>query len=645
MTTLPYIAIPRQDESFVSVIFRLAYLNGYSTIDSFFHAFHLGNGGIVLSQWTGSALYKLLMQQSTLSKEDKGSLHSIFKKKIIRSRIDSFLLNGMTMPTQMLRQSLVLCPSCVRAGLLGHMHSYEFCNVCPHHSEFFIERCPSCGSPFDWRKIQNWACPCGQDLRKLETQSTDIYSTNLVVQSLRKADTVYFKNLCCAIKATRFLITPHKTHTTLIDCQNIATGDKEYFFNYARRQQELYPCLHRRAILAPWVTLENSLLRTNAIEYFFAASQKRPPRHRPDCSCDKLLFDTAELEFILNTRKPTTNNTKIKIAYAPKTGRLYEASGLCDLLISSNTIIWEKENSSPFPCDANRLINAAEVADILSVRKETVHRLHSFGLLKGERFSRKVGILIKASEVEEFRKTYLLNREISKNLGIRPRTVHTMLNSAGIPDIKHSAFGASLIAYRKDEFPKDLLVFLTSQRAPAQPGKTINSTRGVIFGTTAKKLRIDLKDVPALIELGILHTIKTTRKSGVPGRELCSRESLCQALRWRNCHPSFAEVAKHSGCSTRILHSRYVSSQFIREIKLNVTSFMSRSDADRVTHHFKLYTSAKSARAEYRLGPQTIKQLISKKMIHPLHHTHKDYLKGQTTILRVELNKIYSQPK
>ena len=68
---------------------------------------------------------------------------------------------------------------------------------------------------------------------------------------------------------------------------------------------------------------------------------------------------------------------------------------------------------------------------------------------------------------------------------------------------------------------------------------------------------------------------------------------------------------------------------------------MSRLDAEKVKNHFSIYTTEKTARSEYSLSPRSIEQQIAKNKIHPLPHSHKDYLQGQTTFTREEINAIY----
>ena len=640
--TIPYIALPLDEESFASTILRTAQRNGYLCVDQFLKSFGLGNSGIPANQWVGSNLYRFILGQPVLRNEDRELLKSIFNTKSMRYRTDVFAINGIQLPAHMLRQDLAICPDCLREGYLHHMHAYEFCDICPKHSQYYYLMCPSCNTPISWRNLKGWICACGQDLCQLSTQSADNYSTMLLAQAIREADHIYMENLCTAIKCTRYLESPIRSHALLADCQNIATGDKDYLFSHIRKQQSLYPCLHRRAILAPWLLTDNTQLRTYAIEYFFAASQQQKPSSRAHaCGCSQLLFSPAELRFTFKIERFQKSKIPNQRRPTGTTINLFQVQDLCRLLMENPKISWDDFDHQPYPCNANRLMNATEAAYALTTSKQTIKRLHYFGLLKGERFQRKVGILFPYSEVERFQQTYLLNREISKNLGIKPKTVQKLLTSAGIQEVRNRAFGSSLVAYRKDDISAELLSFLTTPRPPTAPRLQSATYSGVLFGEAASKLRLDAKDIPTLIKMGILETAPAIRSTGLPGRDLCTRKSLYQALRWRSRLLTFLEVEKLSGCSTIMIHTRFASANFIKEIKLKTTSLMSYLDAEKVRNHFKVYTTEKTARTEYRLNPKSIQQQIAKNRIHPLLPTHKDFLKGQNTIMRAELDAIY----
>ncbi|MCO6060206.1 TniQ family protein [Pseudomonas sp. MOB-449] len=632
MLQLPYTPIPVQGESFASIALRFAYKNGYENIEQLFRAFRLGDAGIIRNQWRESPIYKLLMKQEHLSKKNRELIKSAFHKRLMHHRTDYFELNNIRIPSIFFRQSLALCPSCVRDGHLDHMHSYIFCNFCPKHNEYYFESCPNCELNFDWRSIKNYRCQCGMDLKNLESAPANRTALNLLIDAVYNHDSDYVDQLVAALRCTKFL--EFRSNTDLLDsCLRIATGDKHYFFSHIRTLQESMPSLHRRAILAPWLLCENLVLRGHAIEYYFNASQTKPREHSQGCTCGEMLFSPKELRYILN------NHTPRKPPYRNKKGvnALLKVNNLCLEINNNKSIHWEVENSQPYPSEATQLLNATEAANALQTSKQTIQRLHNAGLISGERFSQKIGILITLKEVERFRREYILNREIARNLGIRPRTVHTMLKSAKIEEVRPDIFNSSLIVYKTGSIPFDLLNFLRTPRLQVDTPKDRKPLNGVLYSEAASKLRLDPKNIPKLIQLGILEQRSFIRESGDPGRELCTKESLRRALRWRSKLLTFSEAAEYVGCSVKILHMRFVSSEYIREIRLTSTSLMTQIDADRVRTHFKLYTTTSSARSEYCLGPRTLNKLIQRKKITPLPRSDKNYLNGQVTILRSEL--------
>jgi len=637
---LSYISLPFQLESFSSVMLRLAWKNGYRNLQQLFYSYEIGNGGIVSNQWVGSKLYKTLMCQKPINDDVRSILKPLFRSKLMYHRTDVFNTNGCSIPTSTLRTNLAICTKCVAEGYLDHMHSYEFCDTCPKHSEFYIEKCPSCGNKFEWLTLEKeFSCPCGFSPKNLKPDTVDSYTSRLVSNAIVNSDSIYLSNLFAALRCSVSLQNILGNHERLVDCQNIATEDKNYFFGFIRKIQRIFPSMHRKAILSPWLISNNSTFRTYAIEYLFSASQVKPNPHTKNCPCGSLLYSKQEINYILNLK--SRNSDSIKSNYKSKIGKLYTVKDLCTRLISMKNVKWETADCLPSPTNENRLLSATEAANALHTSKSTIQHLHNHGLLKGDNFNRKTGLLIPVRELELFQSQYILNREISAILHLRPASTNALLTSMGAKKADCAGFSRGLIAYKRESIPAEILTLLLKLKFNPKPASNYTPRSGVNFIDAAAKLALDPKDMGALVEMGLLKTTQSIRRTGTLGRLLCTKESLHQTMLWRERLLTFTEASRVTGCSTKLLHSRFIAGEYAKEIRLNCTSLMSRRDAEKIRKHFSLYTTMVTAKSEYCVRSQTIDKLIKDGKILPLRKSHKHYLKSQVTLTRTELDNIF----
>ncbi|WP_141678409.1 hypothetical protein [Pseudomonas sp. AU12215] len=574
------------------------------------------------------------MRQEALVGDARESVKSIFLTRKTYRRKDIISINGVNLSKQMLRASLAICPSCVREGHLEHMHSYTFCDICPKHSEYYHENCPKCGRKFEAHEIERYKCVCGFALANLDSEPAGIYSTQLVIRAIEQSDSVYLENLWTALRCTRLYGQIIPAHDLLLDCQNIATGDRNYFFGFIRKVQSILPHLHRRAILAPWAVAHKSTFRIYALEYLLAAAQVKPDIHPHNCKCSTLFYRQEELKFLLGVDLIPSHLNLEKI-HRKNSGNLYFSNDYCSVINENSNIEWEDEETYPYPSDAHRLLTAKEAANTLKTTTRTIHYLHNLGFFKGSRFNSREGLLISVRQLESFISHYVLNSQIALNIGVAPQSLCQILTNMGAQRVSPPTLRPELWIYKRETVPDSFLnTFKPGTTKKTTPSKWIPLT------VVAERLKLDQKDIPALLGLGILEVAPYVRVSGELGKERCTRASLRIAQTWRKRFLNFSEVVKHTGCSAKLLHMRFIAGGFAKEIRLNVTSLMTKRDANKIKNHYSTYTTLTTARAEYGLAQDTLKKLIREKKVHPLPSTHKHYLKGQVTILRTELDHL-----
>lgn len=636
MIRLPYVALPREHESFTSVMLRLAHGNGYQCFAHFASDFELGGGDIIPNQWVGSPLYELLQHQLHLLDDEKKSLHSLFHERILKDHKYFFTLGKIILPSYLLRQHLALCPTCAREGYFDHMHTYHFFDICPRHSHYYIENCPSCGKKFKWRKMENFTCSCGQDLRELKAHPADLESTKILMNALRRQDTEYFNMLIDTLRATKFLDIETDKHQLLASCQKIATASRSVFFEFIARQQESIPLLHRRAILTPWLLSNNDKLQALAAEYYFSACQSLPhaPHCGAQCNCHNLLFTHQELRFALKLNRPA-----MPIFPGPddRYKRLIHAPGLCKTFINDPSVPWDNTDLTPIDSIRNNLLNVAEVAKLLNTSRRTVLILKLHGLINGEMLTQRGGYLFSKETIDSFSAEYILNSTIARNLGAQPKTIHRLLKDLGIQEIfleKPAPEKYYLIIYKKSEIPSNLITYLSTptHRNNLKQYYVPPDCLGIL--EASQLLRVSARNIPKLIEMGVL-TKKFNRGEKERYRKITiDRSCIPSAMSWRKKILTSPEAAAYIGCSMITMHNRFVLSGFINAVRLHDTSLFSLEDIKKAKRHFALYTTEKSARREYKLHFATLDKWLSKGLVTPLAKSHPDCLRGQATFPR-----------
>lgn len=636
MIQLPYVALPREHESFTSVMLRLAHGNGYQCFAHFASDFELGGGGIIPNQWVGSSLYELLKDQPCLLDDEKKSLHWLFHERILKDHTYFFPLGKIILPSYLLRQHLALCPTCTREGSFDHMHTYHFCDVCPRHSHYYIENCPSCGKHFNWRQMENFTCSCGKDLRELKAHPADVEPTKIVMNALRRQDIEYFTRLVAALRASKFLDIETDKHQLLESCQKIATASRSVFFEFIARQQESTPLLHRRAILTPWLLSNNDKLQTLAAEYYFSAHQSLPhaPHCDAQCNCHNLLFTHQELRFAL---KLNSLAMPIFPGADDRYKHLIPAPGLCKAFINDPGVPWDNTDLTPIDSSRNNLLTVPEVAKLLNTSRRTVLILKLHGLINGEMLTQRGGYLFSKETIESFNAEYILNSSIARNLGAQPKTIHRLLRSAGVQEIFLEKSGPAeyyLIIYKKSEIPSSLLTYLSTptHRNKLDPYYIPPDCVGIL--EASQLLKISARNIPKLIEMGVLTKKIHTDKKETYRKLLIDRSCIPSAMSWRKNILTSSEAAAYIGCSMITIHNRFVSSGFINAVRLHDTSLFTLEDVKKAKRHFALYTTDKSARTEYRLNIATLDKWLSKGLVAPLAKSHPDCLRGQATFPR-----------
>ncbi|WP_448646204.1 hypothetical protein [Pseudomonas mohnii] len=638
MTRLTYYPLPKPQESAMSLIFRCAKGNAFSTAELFRDASIDGKGIARTSTfWQGLGVCELLTSHEEFTVEEKAAIRSCFYKPVRHHAhgIPTYYveIQGLTLPLPLLRQYLALCPGCARDGHLNHMHMFTVNEICPVHGERYITECPSCGKPLRWTAISDYMCPCTYDLRNTPTVEFSTQTAQLLSKAVDEKDDQFFTRLLAAIVALRFIHTVENRITIMDQCLRIATGNKSYFFREMDRIQEQFPSLHRRAILAPFMLSENATLSEYALEYLFQSSQSQPLSHSSTCQCGELSYTSKELSFIFDTHNilqtwnqgPPLKSLPL-LADEPKSEQRYQCPDLCKLLYNQRSLHWDSEDLPGEPSENFSVVGLKEAAEFLDTSTTNVRALITSKLLKGHSTSHPNGWKISLVALQEFGKKYALRTEILRRSGLNGGKLNKLL--AGLAPIAISAirYGSNLLVYQRKHLSEALRLQL-EKKDLAFLQSPLPADGLVIFKTVQTILNLKPKDVRALRDIGVLTTIPCI---GYRGAEIerCTPEGVQRATEWRKQHLSVAELAKITGYGTRTIHMRFLDTGAVPFIKLQ-GFFVSVESAKFIMHHLNSYITWMNLCSATGMSASNLNGFVEKNLLTPLSPDHPDAIKGQ----------------
>ncbi|MGF6401612.1 hypothetical protein ABH905_005278 [Pseudomonas frederiksbergensis] len=647
MFRLNYTPLPLPNESAVSMLLRCATINGYKSLKLLNRAFELELNDNVARLWQGCATHRLLTRHSAITPEDKAQIDNAFHQLTHEKGRNFMNIHGVTFPASILRQELALCPTCIRTGCLNRMHIYRWSDVCPLHGESFLQRCPQCSSPFQWLKLDDFYCPCGFDLRTAPTTLQEHHSSKIIDRAMSENNNEFFSLLMACMNALRYLSTTDNRAMLLDVCVNIADGKKSSFFEEMFKLQKKMPSLHRRALVAPFILSQHPILSGYGMEYYFVTQQSKPAGHPVDCSCGNLLFTDKELEFVFATKENVTQLKLDKRCISAHNRTifqttLYNCPDMCASLINHNAITWDEKDKITIKPSPSKLLNVNEAAEVLHTSTARIRKLERAGLLKSVVLHKMEGLFTTLPLIKEFNDRYILKSEIRSRTTLKPAVVNYFLSQTSPLKIGGAPYAADLPVYRRDSLPKELLRAMNDTATniiqhPLGPNSLIT------FSEASKQLKVNVKDIKPMLELGILRVAHTTKPNGAVGRDFCTGNSLEEALIWRASHSSLSEVSTKAKCNQHLVHSRYITSGFAEFIELSCNKFVTTETADKIVAHYKKFTTLHYFANEAGCTIKSISKLILSEKIFALPSDDPNYINGQIIFDRIQAKQALSE--
>ncbi|WP_107504038.1 TniQ family protein [Metapseudomonas resinovorans] len=638
-----YVPLAHKNESPFSLVLRFAWNNGFKNIALYHRVLSIRYIQFRTELIKGSKSHNSLLAQKLYTAKELKDLSECFFKLSYHNQSRRVRILETDLPLDILRRNIALCPSCAKNGHLERMHCFIWSTTCPIHNQRYIEKCPNCHQALHWTKLDtDFFCPCGFDLKLSPSEFDDGCHSRTISNHLDSSNNDYFKNLLACLHATHCFDAFDTKIRDIEDCIEIANGLKQTFFTVVARNQAEFPCLHRRAILAPWMITHSKLLRNFAFEYYHNTSQRKPESLVKNCNCSKLSFTADEFTYLFNSSRPPEILRKIgKISQATNhhvRRRLSQCKDLCLELINLPHIEWEKHTQTAKPVDTFKLLNLAQAAAYLNISTNAISALCKVKIIKSVRLNRASPFLITESSLNDFNRDFILCPEIYNRLKLPRSITRTILLRLGLAPIAFKSL--RLTVYTRTIELEDLLNLLGKNIAPLP---ILPPNGATSFSAAARRLRLAGPDTEYLLNSKLFPSSQTYDDKNSLNNSRCPNTLLTEAIKWRDDHLTIAEAARFIGCSSAMLVQRFIVPGFIPSVKLAQTTLINKHSATLAQNNFSKYTTINAAHKEFGCSIALIKLLIRRGELRLLPHSNLNHIENIELFSKDRLSKLLEQ--
>jgi TniQ len=173
-------ARPKEDESYLGFLLRLAEINSFDT--PYWILKIMGAGSSTFRTYSAEASARLSLRLASLSKLSVKDLEHLYNRPVRGKYLLSFFDHPV--PPYLLRPGRPrVCPKCLsQSQYCRKQWDFAAITSCPTHQIMLLEKCPGCGKPITWLRRSVSHCRCGTDWR--QTQTVRLSKSEIVVSQL-----------------------------------------------------------------------------------------------------------------------------------------------------------------------------------------------------------------------------------------------------------------------------------------------------------------------------------------------------------------------------------------------------------------------------------------------------------------------------
>lgn len=471
MNALCYVGIPQKWESPKGVMMRTAYHNGYSTVAAMCAALEVPLIGDALDLLTEQSS---LLSRLILAAPDLAQLLLVNCYTVDNTNTALWLIDEITLHRTQFARHFMYCPECLRNKLITVFQDIRDLRVCPIHRTRIITHCPVCHAREHWAIANLFFCKCGSDRRNTKCESgtpfekerleifgpdADIRDLSYMTYIVQTCEDIWISRKSNGDKNPSFLKNTIRQHA----------------IKMIRAQLEKYPGFTRLMHLSPW-SFSHPLLVAISNEFC-----KEPDTFSEKCRnglcCADLELTLSQIIHPLQNRKQISKegtfiSSNFKIIQHGKRMPYYQCNiPICNLVRTTNEIPSQpagnkeplkeqpkaktsgnlnglikeqpKANTSENPNvlikeppkDSNVLfyLSTRNAALLLHCSRRTVLELAKLKYLNRSttKLGKKKAMHISKNSIDNFKKVYILVREVSQQLNTTPIHIIRALKRLG----------------------------------------------------------------------------------------------------------------------------------------------------------------------------------------------------------------------
>lgn len=172
---------PKDDESFLGYVIRLAEQNGYENPSWILSLTNIPKGTL----YPGYSFLPITSEPfqllTTLSGSTATKLSSLNYQPVGEWYTHIYQFFGLPVHRSFIRPAHPkVCPACLReASYCRRIWEYALITACPVHQCMLVDECPHCKRHIRWSRKEVSNCPCKFDWRETPTSSVQEYELNL----------------------------------------------------------------------------------------------------------------------------------------------------------------------------------------------------------------------------------------------------------------------------------------------------------------------------------------------------------------------------------------------------------------------------------------------------------------------------------
>ena len=636
------------EESPRSVLIRTAHANGFGSVSVMARAFGAKESLQPIAwQMKHSKLVSQLASHEHLNGKQ---FYASFYAQLGRTSESPVEVMGLSVPLANIRaDAYSFCPDCIKAGTHPSILDLNWPQSCPYHDCKLESACPQCCRAIRWTQLSGPYCQCGFDLRNAPKTYMHSDSSHRLLKIFRTKNQPALDRFIFALKALRYTKHPEQAQKIQVAAARVADCDTEIFEELMEASKLIYPCLTLRPLLAPWMTSDDSWIKSQVQRMLRSKVDMAEAKETCNCSALQLYQDEMIHALKVSPTKLRSYLTRdlVQREKGDDTRWKYSAKKLCILLEQAAGLILPAEQpytSPPSTQDCRIYLTIEEAAIRLGVYPDAVRSAYLRGFMQTGAMKGAHGrVLLQVATVDHFSENFVFVGQLATELGLPRTTLSAKLLHLGVTPISGPNLDGGLITvYRRKDVDNEIQSSLQNiahykSNAGRKPVGSASFTEedSTSSTDTARVLGVVLHDLKHLERQGLI-----TRANNQKAGRHFTNSSVATAKAMLEKMTTLKRFSALLGMSPQTFSRRYIQSGFLEHIRIGSKTLVSTEHIHRVQEHRDLFISFCEADEILSTSIGHTANLVRLKKLSPVRPSEIGYVSTVRLLRRHDINEL-----